>query len=72
MVIRLLIGVSAALGAVNVFLLGYPGDVVPQAALLVVGALDAGLGALAAFMLTPDAALKIWRERPLPEPDPPV
>lgn len=40
---------SAGAGALNVFLLAYPGDLVAQGVLVVVGAIAATLAAMAAF-----------------------
>lgn len=44
-----LTSLSAATGALNAFLLAYPGDLVPQTVLLTVGALSAFLAAMVAF-----------------------
>ena len=51
--IRYLSALAAGLAALNVFLLGYPGDVVPQAVLVIVGAVSAGVAASAAFLSKP-------------------
>ena len=51
--IRYLSAAAAALAALNAFLLAYPGDLVPQAALLVVGALSATVAAGVAFLSKP-------------------
>lgn len=52
---RILASISAGAGALNLFLLGYPGDLVSQELLLVVGGVAAVAAAVVAS-LTPKAA----------------
>lgn len=53
-VIRYLAGASAAVGAVMASLLAVPGDVVPQAVLIVGAAISAGLAAFVAIISKPE------------------
>lgn len=48
--IRFITATGAALAALNVFLLGYPGDALPQAWLLGVGGASAFVTAMAAYL----------------------
>ena len=51
--IRYLFALTAGLAALNAFLLGMPGDMVPQEVLLGLGAASAFLGAVGAFLSAP-------------------
>lgn len=44
---RHLIALAATLAAINTFLIGYPGDILPQWVLLLIGVANAGVGAYA-------------------------
>lgn len=54
-VFRILGTIAAASAAANVFLLGYPGDVVPQAVLIIVGLVAATSAAAVAYLSKPAA-----------------
>jgi hypothetical protein len=49
--IRYLIAASAGLTALNTFLLGYPGDVIPQVVMIVIGGASVVLGATTAVLV---------------------
>ena len=51
--IRYLMALASALAALNVFLLGYPGDAVSDGVLLGVGSATAFAGGLAAYLAKP-------------------
>jgi hypothetical protein len=53
MMLRLVLAIAAGASALDTFLLAYPGDLVPQVALLVVGGATAFLTATAAFLAKP-------------------
>ena len=58
---RTLMALTAALAALNAFLLAYPGDVVPQVVLLLIGAANVTSAAVAAYLSRP-----VPPEPPLP------
>ena len=53
--LRNLSAAAAGLAALNAFLLAYPGDLVPQVALLAVGAASAFVAACVAFLAKPES-----------------
>ena len=50
---RYVLGIASALAALNTFLIAYPGNDIPQVALLIVGGATAFMGALGAFLAAP-------------------
>lgn len=50
---RYLMALAAGLAALNSFLIGWPGDLVPQGVLLAVGAANAFVAAAAAYLARP-------------------
>jgi hypothetical protein len=52
-IIRLLGGIATALAAGQAFILAYPGDLLPQSTLLVIGALNAALTAVVVYLAKP-------------------
>lgn len=52
-IVRLLGAAATALAALNAFLLGWPGDVVAQETMLLIGALNAGLTAMVVYLAKP-------------------
>ena len=52
--VRYLSALAAGLSALNVFILSYPGDVLPQSVLVIVGGASACVAASAAFLSKPE------------------
>jgi hypothetical protein len=55
-IIRVLGAVAMALGAAQAAILAYPGDLVAQDTLVLIGAVNAGLAAMVAYLAKPESA----------------